>query len=70
MCVGVYNKARQMQTTVHESEAEKPKNLVALSAKEKKLIDLIRSIECAHIEIYVQDCIPLRVVEIREGHKL
>jgi biotin synthase-related radical SAM superfamily protein len=41
-----------------------------LSENEKDLIEVIRTIECAHIEIYVQDFIPLTVKKMTENIKL
>jgi hypothetical protein len=41
-----------------------------LTDKEKHLIEIVRSIECANIEVYVQDFIPLRVEKLREKIKL
>lgn len=40
---------------------------IIVSENEKDLIDVVRSTKCAHIDVYVQDFVPLRVERIREG---
>jgi hypothetical protein len=46
------------------------KYTMVLSEKEKHLIEIIRSIECASVEVYIQDYIPLRLKKISENIKL
>ena len=43
---------------------------VELSEQEKKLLEIIRSIEYGEIKIIIQDKIPIRIEELKKSIKL
>lgn len=59
-----------METIGVSSLVLEKKYTMSLSEKEKHLIEIIRSTECAHITVYVQNYIPLRVEKTTKSYKL
>ncbi len=43
---------------------------MTVNENERDLIDFIRTIECAHLEVYVQDGLPLTIKKMTENIKL